>query len=72
MDSIRHGTAACLRHGESSNGSKLKLIDILKIRWLSKFGYSQNELAIWFNISQRHVSDIVRGKTWKKTICVET
>ena len=69
LDSIKHGTAAFLRHGENANGSKLKLKQVFQIRWLYKFGYKQKELATWFDISQRHVSDITRGRTWEKDIC---
>ena len=68
LDSIKHGTAAFLRHGENANGSKLKLKQVFQIRWLYKFGYKQKELATWFDISQRHVSDITRGRTWEKDI----
>ena len=69
LDSIKHGTAAFLRHGENANGSKLKLKQVFQIRWLYKFGYKQKELAAWFDISQKHVSDITRGRTWEKDIC---
>lgn len=69
LDSIKHGTAAFLRHGENANGSKLKLKQVFQIRWLYKFGYKQKELATWFDISQKHVSDITRGRTWEKDIC---
>lgn len=69
LDSIKHGTAAFLRHGENANGSKLKLKQVFQIRWLYKFGYKQKELATWFDISQKHISDITRGRTWEKDIC---
>lgn len=68
QDEIRHGTAVCLRHGERAIASKLSLDDVLKIRWLYRFGYKQCELAVWFHINQRHVSDIVRCRTWKRDI----
>lgn len=63
-DSMKHGTAACLRHGESSVAAKLKLSDIYEIKWLYLHGYLQRELAEQFGVTQRHVSDIVRDKTW--------
>lgn len=68
LDSITHGTAVCLRHGENAMASKLTLDEVLKIRWLYAFGYKQIELALNFNVTQRHVSDIVNGKTWCKNI----
>ena len=67
-DSILHGTAVCLRHGENAVASKLTLQDVLSIREQYKNGRSQNELAVAFSVSQRHISDIVNGKTWKKDI----
>lgn len=67
-DSIKHGTAVCLRHGEQAIASKLKLEDILKIKWLYKFGYKQVALSRWFKVSQKHISDIINNKTWKKDL----
>ena len=66
QDSIRHGTAACLRTGESHIRSKLKLTDIYEIRRMYKAGQKQSDIALKYSIDQRHVSDIVRGNTWKK------
>lgn len=63
-DSIRHGTAACLRRGEASVAAKLREEDIYTIRRMYREGHLQREIAGVFSISQRHVSDIVRGKTW--------
>lgn len=51
QDAIRHGTAACLRHGEQSVASKLNLKDVLKIRWLYQFGYKQAELAEMYPVT---------------------
>lgn len=67
-DSIRHGTAVCLRHGEDSNAAKLTLDDVKEIRKLYAQGHLQKELASVFSISQHHVSDIVNGKTWCKDL----
>lgn len=39
QDSIRHGTAACLRNGERAVASKLMLSDIYEIKWLYLCGY---------------------------------
>jgi len=64
QDAIRHGTAVCLRYGEASTASKLKEHDIYKIKEMYKNGHTQKEIASVFFVSQRHVSDIVRDKTW--------
>jgi len=64
QDSLRHGTAVCLRIGEASIASKLKEKDIYKIKEMYEAGHTQKEIAGVFFISQRHVSDIVRGKAW--------
>jgi len=65
QDSIRHGTAVCLRTGEQHIASKLKAVDIYDIRKQTLNGKKQSEIAKQYNISQRHVSDIIRNKTWK-------
>lgn len=65
---MRHGTAVCLRHGENAIAAKLRLCDVKNIRKLYKEGHSQNELASAYSITQRHISDIVNGKTWCKDI----
>lgn len=64
LDSIRHGTAVCLRHGEAAAASKLKLDDVQTIRKMYEEGHSQKEIAGVFSISQHHVSDIIHGKIW--------
>lgn len=67
QDSIRHGTAVCLRKGEAAVASKLTHDDVLAIRKLYSEGHLQKEIASVFSISQHHVSDIVRGKVWTDT-----
>lgn len=64
QDSIRHGTAVCLRFGEAAVASKLNEQDIYKIKEMYATGHTQKEIASVFSITQHHVSDIVRGKTW--------
>ena len=61
-DSIRHGTAVCLRHGENAVASKLMHDDVQTIRKMYEEGHLQKEIAGVFSISQHHVSDIVNGK----------
>ena len=68
QDSIRHGTAVCLRHGEKAVASKLKLDDVNRIRQMFLEGHSQKDIAGVFSISQRHVNDIINGKTWCQDI----
>lgn len=68
-DSIRHGTAVCLRHGEAAVASKLSLEDVMDIRSFFATGfYTQKELGEFYGVTQRHVSDIVNGKTWMQDI----
>lgn len=67
-DSMRHGTAVCLHHCENAIAAKLRLCDVKNIRKLYKEGHSQKELASAYSITQRHVSDIVNGRTWQKDI----
>lgn len=68
QDSIRHGTAVCLRCGEQSIAAKLSLKDVLRIREMHAEGYKQKEIAKMFPVCQRHIGDIIRGKTWKATL----
>jgi len=62
-DSIRHGTAACLRHNERHNATKLSDDDVLAIRQLLKDGWKQNDIAVLYGINQKHVSSIKLGQT---------
>lgn len=63
QDSMRHGTAVCLRRGEKAVASKLSDEDVIKIKMLYAEGHTQKVIASVFSISQHHVSDIVHGKT---------
>lgn len=65
-DAVRHGTAISLRLGEEHPHAKLKLQDIYDIREMHKQGYIEREIAEKYSISQKHVSDIVLGRTWKE------
>ena len=65
QDAIKHGTAVCLRHGEKAVASKLTENDVRKVVELYKQGYPQKDIAFIFSISQHHVSDIVKKRTWK-------
>ena len=67
-DSIRHGTAVCLRHGENACAAKLSLNDVLTIRRLATKGKSQQELSLQFNVTQRHINDIINNRTRKQDI----
>lgn len=59
-DAVRHGTS---RDGERHGMARLTTEDVLRIRSLpGKVPVS--EIAAQHGISQDHVSDIVRGKTW--------
>lgn len=63
-DSIQHGTAACLRHGECSNCSKLTLADVREIRKQRANGISQQKVADEFNVDRSTISRIDRGLIW--------
>lgn len=64
QDSLRHGTAVCLRFGEDACASKLSLDDVKTIIEMYRRGHRQKDIADVFSISQHHVSDIINGKTW--------
>ena len=64
-DSIKHGTSICLRKGEHSATAKLTNKEVKEIRLLYQEGMRQRELAVLYNVSQRHVSDIVNYNTRK-------
>lgn len=65
QDSIRHGTATCLRVGEDHIAAKLTEADVLQIKKLYSEGLTQKQIAARYPVTQRHISDIVRGKTWR-------
>ena len=51
--------------GEDRGSSKLKNIDIPRIRKLSKrFEMSNKEIGVIFGVHRRTISDIINGKTW--------
>jgi hypothetical protein len=68
QDSIKHRTSACLRIGEQSNCSKLKEIEVREIKRLVDAGVYQSVLAKRFNVSQKHISDIKLGRTWRHVL----
>ena len=65
QDSIRHGTAVCLRVGDNSAASKLMSEDVFMIHSLANLGFNQNRIARRFGINQKHVSSIKLKQTWK-------
>lgn len=64
-DKASHGT---LPLGETHHMAKLTADDVRQIRMMAGT-MPQTELAKKFNVSQRHLSKIIRGKAW---YCVET
>ena len=64
MDAIRHGTAACLRHGEDHAAAKLRNNDIPRIRHMVACGARRADVGARFGITARHVGNIVNGVTW--------
>ena len=63
QDSIRHGTAVFLRCGEDSPGAKLSNKAVEEIRSLYKLGINSKELSKRYDVSVRHIKDIVNYKT---------
>lgn len=63
-DAMKHGTAVCLRKGERAIAAKLSQEDVLTIKKLYKEGFTQTKIAKMYPVTQRHISDIVNGKTW--------
>lgn len=51
--------------GELNGQSKLKRLDVIKIRALNERGIRQNRLAKIFNVSPVTIFDVVHKKTWK-------
>jgi hypothetical protein len=62
-DSIRHGTAACLRHGERHIAAKLSDVEVSAIRVLSGKGVSRSAISKVFGVTPTHVRDIALGRT---------
>lgn len=53
-------------HGEEHSNSKLNSAKVREIRRLASLGNSHSKIASLFNVSQPHVSRIVRGEQWRK------
>lgn len=62
-DSMRHGTAACLRRGEAGIATRLSDAQVLEIEYRVSRGESKSLLASEFDISVKHVSDIKLHRT---------
>lgn len=59
---VERGTASCLRRGEESNRATLSDAQVGSIRERVSSGQSQTATAREFGVSQKHVSDLVRGR----------
>lgn len=64
QDKVRKGRSNTAR-GESSAKSKIKESDVLKIRSLSKNGFTDLEIAGMYGISDNQVSNIALGLSWR-------
>ena len=53
--------------GDKALNAKLTQADVNQLRALTKQGLTQRQIAGIFNITQQTVSDIVKGKTWRKS-----
>lgn len=62
-DSIRHGTAICLKRGEAHVAAKLSDQSVIDIRKRYRLGEKQRVLAEEYGVTQRHISDIVNYQT---------
>lgn len=62
-DNCRWATPA--EQTRNSRSTKLEPHEPEQIRWLSSLGYSQPEIARFFEISRTNVSAIVTGRSWK-------
>ncbi|ADL50541.1 HNH endonuclease [Clostridium cellulovorans] len=63
-DSIRHGTAACLRQGEKHPCSKIKNSTVVEIKHLINEGLSNRAIADMFSLKTYNINDIRAGKAW--------
>lgn len=62
-DSVRKGRAP---RGELQGNSKLTRGDIERVRDIARVGNrSQREIASYFDMSQKHVSRVIRGDAWR-------
>jgi len=52
------------KRGEQQKASKLSEKDVIKIRELSKMGFSQRKISKMFNMSKTNIAHIVNRKTW--------
>ncbi len=65
MDSIKHGTAVCIRLGEEHPRSKLKTEQVVKIKEMIAAGLSNKEIAQCLGLLCHNIKDIRAGKAWK-------
>ena len=68
-ENIQHAKANGVIYGQrrgcKGNRPKLRDVDVLRLRQLSKEGWKQRDLARRFEISQPQVSHILSGKHWQ-------
>ena len=65
QDSIRHGTAVCLRLGEEHPGAKTKQSTVIRIKQLIQQGHCNKEIALMTGLKAYNIRDIRVGKAWK-------
>jgi len=65
-DSIKHGTANCIKCGEGSPHHKLTEGDVRTIIYVWGASlFTQREIAVIYNISITQTNDIINKKSWK-------
>lgn len=62
-DALEHGTATCLKRGEKHPVAKLSDQQVIEIRAAHQSGTTQAALATTYQVSQHHISDLVRCRS---------
>ena len=65
QDSIRHGTAVCLRLGEKHPRAKMRDNQVVRIKELIGQGLTNKDIAYTVGVKPYNVQDIRKGVAWK-------
>ena len=65
-DSIKHGTAVCIRHGEKSSHHKLNNKEVKELRelWVHRI-YPQYKLAVIYNVHVATINRVINNRSWR-------
>lgn len=61
-DRLRHGTMHVRTHN-----SKLRAVDIERIRYLAESGVKNSQLADQYRVQDSHIGKVVRGLKWRQS-----